>query len=460
MSKDDTLDILASGSSSEFEGFSDSDTVQNPENDRGKQPLASTSSAGKKKTKVKSVVVKAKKGKKNNNSEKIKKTSSDGKRGRSSDPPVGTSDPGNILDLSKLSEHDIESLRTALGIIPQERNIGNSSTVDDNNNLLYDENVEDSDFYSAHPRDNIRVQVDACDISDYEDDFSTFHNQGPRDLNKDFHTAFDSSTVVDDDAGFSWDLPKVKAPERGDAISDSLSKLINTACTVQCDTDSLFNRYSVPSNCDLATPPLVNQEVWRFLDKKGHMQDKSLVDIQNLLSTSFVPVIKLIEMLKKNKSLNEEMKTLITDLITGLGQVQYNISLRRRYYIRPYLKKKYSPLCNMSVPITTKLFGDEISKEVKSCENISFLGKDNFQTTNFRGVMRSRGRFRGSRGYANAGNNVYASSYQQSQGFRPYPYPMRGNSFRGSNAVRSRAPRRRPTATVTSDAVRDPNERI
>ena len=277
-------------------------------------------------------------------------------------------------------------------------------------------------------------------------------------MNKEFSTVFDSSTIISEDDGFSWDLPKVKAPERGDAISDSLSRLINTACTVQCDTDTLFNRYSVPSNCDLAIPPLVNQEVWRFLDKKGHMQDKSLVDIQNLLSTSLVPVIKLIEMLKKNKSLNDEMKTLFTDLFTGLGQVQYNISLRRRYFIRPYLKKKYSPLCNMSVPITTKLFGDEISKEVKSCENISFLGKDNFQAATFRGVMRSRGRFRGRRGYVNTGSNAYTNSYQQSQGFRQHPYPMRGNTFRGSSSARSRAPRRRPSATVTSDAGRDPNE--
>ncbi|XP_045180904.2 uncharacterized protein LOC123540161 [Mercenaria mercenaria] len=202
------------------------------------------------------------------------------------------------------------------------------------------------------------------------------------------------------------------------------------------------------------------------MDKKGHLGDKALVDIQNLLSTTLVPLSKLVDFHKKSKTMTKEVKGLFSDVITGLGQVQYSISLRRRYHIRPYLKKKYSPLCNMTMPITTKLFGDDISKEVKSCDNISFLGKDPYYQSNFRGAIRSRGRFRGRRGYGNLGfvpqgfNGPQYGGYQ-GQGYRQQPYPTRGFSVRGAGQYggRTRAPRRRPTATVTSASLsRDPNE--
>ena len=34
--------------------------------------------------------------------------------------------------------------------------------------------------------------------------------------------------------------------------------------------------------------------------------------------------------------------------------------------IRPNLKKKYHSLCNISTPITTQLFGDDIARDVKN----------------------------------------------------------------------------------------------
>ena len=76
-----------------------------------------------------------------------------------------------------------------------------------------------------------------------------------------------------------------------------------------------------------------------------------------------VPMIKLVSLLKRN--LSEEAKSHISDAITLLGQAQFNISIRRRYMIRPYLKTKYSPLCNITTPITNQLFGDDLSRDEK-----------------------------------------------------------------------------------------------
>ena len=55
------------------------------------------------------------------------------------------------------------------------------------------------------------------------------------------------------------------------------------SCTALCDTDSLSYEYKIPENCEMASSPLVNKEIWKILDKKSHLNDKMLVNIQNLV---------------------------------------------------------------------------------------------------------------------------------------------------------------------------------
>lgn len=88
------------------------------------------------------------------------------------------------------------------------------------------------------------------------------------------------------------------------------------------------------------------------------------------------PIVSVADIFRRNNSQTPEIKSLLSDTLTLLGQIQYHLSLRRRYMIRPLLKKKYSRLCNMSMPITKQLFGDDFSKEVKNCDSLGFLGRD------------------------------------------------------------------------------------
>ena len=89
---------------------------------------------------------------------------------------------------------------------------------------------------------------------------------------------------------------------------------------------------------------------------------------------------------------------LLSDALTLLGQVQYNLSVRRRYIIRPNLKKKYTSLCNISTPISNQLFGDDIAKEIKNCDSMYGLGKD-------QGYRMNVYRGRGSRSKLSTGNS-------------------------------------------------------
>ena len=112
---------------------------------------------------------------------------------------------------------------------------------------------------------------------------------------------------------FTLDLPVLKGPEKGPAISQSLADLINTACTSQCKLDNIISKYKVPSNCDMACSPAINNEVWKVMSNRGQSYDKCFCDIQNLLATGLVPVMKLIEvvrpLIKGNNEANYTFRT-------------------------------------------------------------------------------------------------------------------------------------------------------
>ena len=65
-----------------------------------------------------------------------------------------------------------------------------------------------------------------------------------------------------------WDLPKLKGPVKGPAIAQSLANSINATCTSQCVTDEMVAKYKVPENCDKLCSPMVNNEIWKIMNKR------------------------------------------------------------------------------------------------------------------------------------------------------------------------------------------------
>ncbi|XP_053373635.1 uncharacterized protein LOC123550464 [Mercenaria mercenaria] len=241
--------------------------------------------------------------------------------------------------------------------------------------------------------------------------------------------------------GTEWAQPKLKSVVIGEAISPSLAKLINTTCTSACCTEDIVQKYQISENCCNLSPPMVNQEVWKILEKKGRSYDRMLVDIQTLVASGMVPIIKLAETMGEN--LNQSAKQCISDALTLFGQVQYHLSLRRRYIIRPSLKKKYKNICNQSTPITNQLFGDDIVKEIKNCDTGISLASQRYENRHFRGRQ-------------SVGN--YRNAYRRGGRMHPYgqqqynQYSQYGNGRGSANSYRAR---RRPFATATASA---PNE--
>lgn len=162
------------------------------------------------------------------------------------------------------------------------------------------------------------------------------------------------------------------------------------------------------------TAPRINEEIWGDLTKLKRVQttDKSLRDIQNLVCSGMLPILSLAKMLKSQISSMPHVKDLIADSITIFGQVQFLLSVRRRYLLRPSFKAKYSNICGISTPITSQLFGDDISKELKKCETSIKVGKCTYNP----------GFYRPSRGQSNYGPSRSWGGRGRSSRIRGYPY--------------------------------------
>ena len=371
----------------------------------------SHSSSAKKKKKAKSVAFKI---------PKKSKANKENKKGSSvASTPSPSTSAGGGFDFTKLSPSDINKLREVLGVSNQQQH---TQYVEDQD-LANEEDISAIFGRSLEDLPGMTIEVDNTEGTPEEID--------PTSLTEDLNQAlFDTVDINSSD----WEPPRLKTPEKGKPVSSFLANLINMACTSQCDTDSLISKYKVPQNCDKACPPTVNQEIWKILDKRAQSQDRGIVDIQNLVASRLTPIIKLAEILSPQIGGNKQAKSLLSDSLILLGQVQYHLSVRRRYMIRPNLKKKYHTLCNVSTPISSNLFGDDINRDIKNCDSMVSLGKEQpYYRNNFRGKMSRFPR----RSYGNVGSGYSYGGYgsAQSSSGRYQPYPQRGQ-YRGMPKTR------------------------
>ena len=145
------------------------------------------------------------------------------------------------------------------------QNIPQSQSVD---------SEDDEQFSEGNLRKlpNIRVQLDANDISDNE-------NVDP---SQDFSANFDDALFgeslgpgslglqIDDD----WDLPKLKAPKKGNPVSATLANLINTSCTNQCDIDSFAENIKCQRIVKMHLHQLLIRKFGEFLISKDICKTK------------------------------------------------------------------------------------------------------------------------------------------------------------------------------------------
>ena len=86
--------------------------------------------------------------------------------------------------------------------------------------------------------------------------------------------------------------------------------------------------------------------------------------------------------------------------------------MRRRYAMRPHLLKEMAGLCSDNVPITTKLFGDNLSGSLKEIKELERLTQSSGPSTS--GSMQDK--WRRGRNWQNNGKAFLGQRNQQFAG--------------------------------------------
>ncbi|CAC5410794.1 unnamed protein product [Mytilus coruscus] len=128
------------------------------------------------------------------------------------------------------------------------------------------------------------------------------------------------------------------------------------------DVSTMVNDLKVPSNCKSLVMLPVNPEIWQFLDRKTKSSDLGLQNLQRLLAYGMIPVITLAGILKTKKPDIKLMREAVSKAMTVLCNTHFELSVKRKLMLKPYIDRKFHQLCNKNEEIGTNLFGDEIGR--------------------------------------------------------------------------------------------------
>ena len=86
-------------------------------------------------------------------------------------------------------------------------------------------------------------------------------------------------------------------------------------------------------------------------------------------------MIEMAEILKGNQIDISKFKQLLTQGIALASNAFFEINIKRRYFIRPYVSKKFQQLCSASYPIEEHLFPNDVGKRMKEINEASQINR-------------------------------------------------------------------------------------
>lgn len=186
-----------------------------------------------------------------------------------------------------------------------------------------------------------------------------------------------------------------------------LPKRVNDSFTTKPIGDklnSLYDKYRTPENCEFLCVPRLNPPLWNEVPHKARSSDLAMQDVQKaILKTGQVLVSladNILQAKKRQDTLNpQDLLGPLSDALSFVGHAGYQTSLKRRYLLKPGLNKGFQSLCAISTPVTTQLFGDDLSKNVDDISKankiaIKLTSSDRgARYTKYRRTIPSRGHF-------------------------------------------------------------------
>ena len=195
----------------------------------------------------------------------------------------------------------------------------------------------------------------------------------------------------------------------GEPLLENWAKKLNSAWkTKQSKTyiAGIMQKYRTPSNLTDFRIPKMNKDIWDLCTKWHRKADLNMSASQRALVKATTAVLKLNDYLcaDSERSVRQIAMQTTADVVSLLGKVNRELSLRRKTATRSVLKGDYKKLATNSTNVTENLFGDNITQDIKDINTKRRIAEQSNRrnygsyNNNFRG-----GYHRG--GYRGANNN-------------------------------------------------------
>ena len=201
------------------------------------------------------------------------------------------------------------------------------------------------------------------------------------------------------DEGLAESINSIFREELGDESLQSISKDITR-----------------PENCPALCTVKVNKLIWKIISPHAQARDGSFQSVQ----THLIQGSTLAQMLEKIKDGEDRTNLLQTclDALALFGHTNRQLLNRRREILRPEIQHDYGHLCSSSIPFTDKLFGDNVSQNVKEIQDIKRV--ERVITRKYRGRPQP---------YPSYPSRGCGPSYQYGSNQAPQFYQPRGKFF-------------------------------
>ena len=202
-----------------------------------------------------------------------------------------------------------------------------------------------------------------------------------------------SQSALVDSLTQAFTTSKVTSP----AIEGKIAELIDNMLIGGLSAETVKERvekHPPPENCKFLAVTMVNEEIWDLLPRKSRAVDLAFQRVQEPLLQGISALTKLAGKLVKdiNDGITPDH---VMDSVAMLGNTNWKRNMKRRELIKPELNSPYTRLCKEDITLSTKLFGDDLSKHLKDMSEAKKAGQQMqkpYSNSSNRGAVHSQKR--------------------------------------------------------------------
>ncbi len=174
----------------------------------------------------------------------------------------------------------------------------------------------------------------------------------------------------------------LSSDKKSPPVSTKIADLIDSVLSGKLSTDTAKERgekYLPPENCGRLCSVTVNEEIWDLLPRRGRSVDLAFQRVQEALIPGLSSLAMLADKLandaKNGKTIDTaEILHHVIDSLVLVSQANWSLNMRREQ-IKPDIASPYSRLCKPDIAPTTKLFGDDLPKQLKEMTDVTRVGR-------------------------------------------------------------------------------------